>query len=296
MPLLFVAAFFVGFVLFCSLAVLMFSDLKINIFSFCFLLGTLSLKAQTIVNAGSSQQICPYTSITLGGNPTATEPGDSTFTYQWLPANLVSNDTIANPTTSPGVTTIYTVIVTDQNKNSSKGTVSISVYNYTVNAGRDTTIKEGQTITLHAQAPGNTSVYWNTTSTAIYNPTTLNPDVFPEDTTKYVIAASFPNGCVLYDEITVNVIPGTDLVFYNSFSPNGDGANDFFYIGNVDQYPNNTLDVFNRYGQKVFTKTGYNNDWNASYLGTDLPSGVYFYIFDTNAAPGKFRGEVSIIR
>ena len=269
---------------------------KVIIFSFCFLSGALSLKAQLVANAGIDQQICPGVVVTLGANPTASESNDSTFTYQWFPANLVSDPTIANPITAPIVTTTYTVIVTDLNKRSTSSTVTISVYPYSINAGPDTTILEGQTITLHGQAPGDSIVFWGSNGGAINNPNTLNPDVYPQNTIQYTLIATFPHGCVLYDGVMVTVIPSTELFFYNSFSPNGDGANDYFYIGNIGQFPNNTLDVFNRYGQKVFTKTGYNNDWNANYLGTDLPSGVYFYILDTNDTPGKFRGEVTIIR
>ena len=274
---------------------------KICILYLCFLSGILSLKAQFTVNAGSSQQICPGTPVTLGGNPTATGgPNDTTlFTYQWFPASLVNSPTSPNPSATPTITTMYEVIVTDENKNppqTQKSTVTIYVYPYSINAGPDTTIKEGQTITLHAQAPGDSAVYWPGNSSTMYNTNTLNPDVFPQTTTTYTLIAGFPHGCILYDSLKVTVIPNNELFFYTSFTPNGDGANDFFYIGNIGLYPNNTLDIFNRYGQKVFTKTGYNNDWNASYLGTDLPSGVYFYILDTHDTVGKFRGEVSVIR
>jgi gliding motility-associated-like protein len=76
-------------------------------------------------------------------------------------------------------------------------------------------------------------------------------------------------------------------------SPNGDNKNDVLIIDNINFYPNNKLLVFNRYGNLVYEKQGYNNDWDGSLNvtsgvnlifngnGSDpLPSGTYFYILD----------------
>ena len=63
----------------------------------------------------------------------------------------------------------------------------------------------------------------------------------------------------------------------NIFTPNGDGTNEFFKIENIEQYPNNTLQIFNRWGKEVFSAAPYNND-NSKFDGKDMPDGVYFYI------------------
>lgn len=73
-------------------------------------------------------------------------------------------------------------------------------------------------------------------------------------------------------------------------SPNQDGQNDVLIIDNIEHYPDNKLQVFNRYGNIVFEKEGYNNDWDGTvsnnknpifnYSGSALPSGTYFYILD----------------
>ncbi len=264
----------------------------------CISFLAVSIAAQTTtftINAGPYQKICPGTKVVLGGNPTA-QGGGGGYQYMWHPGKSLNDSSIANPTASPTITTTYTVSVTDSARATKSATVTIYVYTYYASVKpQDTTIKEGQTITLHAQAPGDSIVYWSPTA-SIYNQSTLNPDVFPSSTIQYTVAIVFPHGCTFYETVIVNVIPNSELYFYNSFTPNGDGANDFFYIGNISQYPNNTLDIYNRYGQKIFSETGYNNDWAGNYLGTELPCGTYFYILDTHDKPGKFRGEVSIIR
>ncbi len=74
------------------------------------------------------------------------------------------------------------------------------------------------------------------------------------------------------------------LTIYNEFSPNGDGTNDYFYIDCISQYPNNRLEVYNRWGSLVHAEDGYNNDWDGTTDGksTDkvLPIGTYYYVLD----------------
>ena len=67
------------------------------------------------------------------------------------------------------------------------------------------------------------------------------------------------------------------------FSPNGDGVNDLLNINNLDEYPLNTIIIFNRWGNKVFEGSPYTNDWDGTNQigsGGDLPTGTYFYILD----------------
>jgi len=67
------------------------------------------------------------------------------------------------------------------------------------------------------------------------------------------------------------------------FSPNGDGVNDYFVIIGLEDFPENTLIIFNRWGNKIFEATPYNNDWDGTNkfgvtFGDQLPEGTYFYL------------------
>lgn len=72
------------------------------------------------------------------------------------------------------------------------------------------------------------------------------------------------------------------------FSPNGDGINDFLVIENVDLYQENSIIIFNRWGNIVYQKTNYDNSdpWNGVAnkgirIGNGpLPTGVYFYVLN----------------
>lgn len=72
-------------------------------------------------------------------------------------------------------------------------------------------------------------------------------------------------------------------------SPNNDGYNDFFYIKNIEKYPDNSVEIYNRWGVRVYDKSGYDNNPATSFNGISqgratisksegLPEGVYFYV------------------
>ena len=82
------------------------------------------------------------------------------------------------------------------------------------------------------------------------------------------------------------------LVVYNAVSPNGDGINDSFHIAGIDKYPDNSVEIYNRWGVKVFDAKSYNESDNMFRGYSDgratinrnekLPTGTYFYILKYN--------------
>lgn len=78
-----------------------------------------------------------------------------------------------------------------------------------------------------------------------------------------------------------------EVIVYNGLSGNGDGKNDYFFIDGLSKFPENTLEVFNRWGVKVYEADSYgrNDNWFRGYSevkgtvnkGKKLPSGTYFY-------------------
>ncbi|MFD2872222.1 gliding motility-associated C-terminal domain-containing protein [Mucilaginibacter ximonensis] len=82
----------------------------------------------------------------------------------------------------------------------------------------------------------------------------------------------------------------------NTFTPNNDGVNDTWVIKNITSYPENTVTVFNRYGQQVFFSKGYSLPWDGRYLNKNIPDGVYFYVIKTGIKGGEFSGSITIVR
>lgn len=86
-----------------------------------------------------------------------------------------------------------------------------------------------------------------------------------------------------------------EVTIPNIFTPNGDNKNEFFELDNIEQYPNNTVQIFNRWGKEVYNEGGYNNS-TKKFDGKDLPDGVYFYIVDLGNGVKAKAGTVTINR
>ena len=195
---------------------------------------------------------------------------------------------------SPTITTQYTLTVSNGicADNVSSVTVSVSPQIF-LNAGRDTIIKQGTVLTLNGSS-SSLSFYWLPDTNIKYR-TTLNPDVFPSVSTKYILFSEEKGKCKFSDTILVAVIPSDSLIFYSAFTPNFDGDNDYFFIGNIEKYPDNVLKIYNRYGQLIFTATSYANNWDGKYLSIEVPTGTYYYILD-DGKNKKYQGTVTILR
>ncbi|WP_183579965.1 gliding motility-associated C-terminal domain-containing protein [Mucilaginibacter sp. X5P1] len=115
---------------------------------------------------------------------------------------------------------------------------------------------------------------------------------------EYPITASgaeSPNYTISYLPGILNVV-AAGLIIPNTFTPNGDGINDTWNIKYIENYPNCTVDIFNRYGTKLFTSIGYPIPWNGKYNGANLPVGTYYYIINPGNGQNTVSGYVAIIR
>lgn len=89
------------------------------------------------------------------------------------------------------------------------------------------------------------------------------------------------NSCICVIEV---IYPVLEVRVPQAFSPNGSGKNDVLKITGLDVHPENTLTVFNRWGNKVYEASPYLNDWDGRASdGTStetLPDGTYFYTLE----------------
>jgi gliding motility-associated-like protein len=90
---------------------------------------------------------------------------------------------------------------------------------------------------------------------------------------------------------------GTAPFFPNGYSPNNDGKNDSFEILGIEEIPENNLEVYNRWGQLVYSKEDYINQWEGNNDNqNELIEGTYFYIFINTVTNFKYNGYVIIKR
>ncbi len=84
--------------------------------------------------------------------------------------------------------------------------------------------------------------------------------------------------------------------FPNVFTPNDDGNNDVFDIPCLELYKTNNLQIFNRWGDAVYEKSNYTNDWKGTYRNNPLPAGTYYYLLTIPELKKVFGGFLTLIR
>ena len=125
--------------------------------------------------------------------------------------------------------------------------------------------------------------------------TTINPDgtiTYQPDrdfvgTDSFVYELCNASGC---HSGTVTVEVSSELKIYNAISLTGSGRNDHFHIGGIENYPNNVVRIYNRWGVEVFKVEGYDNvtkvfkgisEGRSTVEPADkLPQGTYYYLIE----------------
>ncbi|WP_332926994.1 gliding motility-associated C-terminal domain-containing protein [Arenibacter palladensis] len=82
---------------------------------------------------------------------------------------------------------------------------------------------------------------------------------------------------------------------FNQISPNGDGINDRLVINCIEEFSNNKLEIFDRYGNKVYSLKGYDNSWDGMGNSGLLPKGTYFYVLDLGDGTEAIKGWIQIV-
>ncbi len=161
-------------------------------------------------------------------------------------------------------------------------------------AGEDKTVIYGDEVTIGGeQDQANTNYIWSP-DVWMNNDNSPNPTIRPERNIVYTIEAVGENRCSAFDD--VNVIVSYKLVIPNTFTPNNDGTNDVWYIRNILFHEDSKVEIFNRWGTKLYETVGYQNNWDGTYNGKNLPVDTYFYVIQFNDGSKPDKGSLTIIR
>ncbi|MBA4410167.1 MAG: hypothetical protein C0397_12170, partial [Odoribacter sp.] len=137
---------------------------------------------------------------------------------------------------------------------------------------------DGGNVWTLVTSPLNGKIIFNMDGSYSYTP---NPNFSGNDTFIYKVCDV--DGDCAQATVTITI---EDIILPNQvLTPNGDGKNDTFYIVGIEFYPANRLTIYNRWGNVVYQKSGYQNEWdgysNKNKVGnTSLPVGTYFYVLD----------------
>ena len=202
------------------------------------------------------------------------------FDVQIVPcSNLNITKTADHDEVAVGDTVVFTITVYNS------GTSNVTDVNVSEN------LPSGYTYVSHTTSTGtydvNTGI-WNIPTLDANTSETLMVTVTVNADGDYVNMAEIigdpvdtdPDDNVVLAEVSV-----VCLTVYNEFSPNNDGENDYFIIDCIENYPNNKIEIFNRYGNVVYQTSSYDNSWtgvaNVSGVvgkGEYLPNGTYYYV------------------
>ena len=249
---------------------------------------TVTVDAAPTVSVTSQVEICYGDSIQI----TALNNG---YNITW--SNGDSGETVY---LGPDSTTSYVVTATNPSCGSAEDSITVIVNPLPdITAGNDTLIGIGGEVTLFATSTSSGVNYqW---VPEVEECVTSNCDEVydvPDQATVYVVYAIDANGCAYSDTVFVDINGYMDVFVPNIFSPNGDGHNDFLEVKGPRLF-NYTIEVYDRWGKKIFVSNEQKDYWDGTLNGKELPPQTFVYMIKGETVLGERvvkEGNVSIIK
>ena len=205
----------------------------------------------------------------------------------------------ANPTktyAAPGNYEVTLVVTNPENCVSDIFKDTVLVYlQPVVDAGPSFLVPQGSVFQFRPTVNDSLNVLFNwSPGTNLSSTTVLRPTVTANNDATYTLTVTGDGNCTATDFLTVKIF--RPLKIPNVFSPNGDGQNDTWRIDHLADYPGATVNIFNRYGQQVYSSTGYGTPWDGTIKGKPLPVATYYYIIELKNDFKPLNGSVTIVR
>ena len=243
-------------------------------------------------------QACSRVSIAFTGQIVAGGPFTSWSWY--FPGAIVDTSSQQNPAGIQYATDgLYDVqlIVTNQ-----YGSDTVIKYSYiriesvpTAFVGPDTAMYFGSSYQM--TAGGGLTYSWSP-ALGLDSATSPTPIASPLETTIYICTISDGFGCTTTRQVVVTILHNNDFFVPNSFSPNGDGHNDYLFLRGNNLF-GVRFSVYDRWGELVFETNNPSIGWDGSYKGKELNPGVFTYVVTINYSDGKTTsktGSVTLVR
>ena len=254
----------------------------------------ITIANKPVFNAPENKTMCENEAVQLDGN------NGITYGYLWSPATNLNNPGIVNPIANPGLTTPYTLVISDSTCNyDSTFRVLVTVNSLPIINAIKSNDLNCSTPESKLTASGAINYNWFP-SEGLSNNTINNPIASPYYTTQYVVIGTDNNGCKNSDTITVYRKGGKYFGFNipNTFTPNGDGLNDCFGVTYWGETKNFQLIVYSRWGEKIFETHNISECWDGIYKGNPAETGSYVFLIKGETLCGKVnrKGNILLIR
>ncbi len=246
----------------------------------------------------ADQSICLNSTIKL-----STEPSGADYIYNWTGPNGFTS-TVMDPLINHaqgGNQGTYSVTVTNASGCSGDSSTNVTVFFSSVsltNVTLSQTIPFGSSIQLNAD---NAIKYmWTPADGSLNNPNINNPIATPQIPTTYTVYGMDNHGCTDSAKVTINLTHTGDIFIPSAFTPNGDGLNDIFRVGNLGLNRLVEMSIYNRWGDKVYhSVNGESNGWDGAFGGVMQDVGVYNYVIvigRPDMPDDVYKGNLTLIR
>ncbi len=222
------------------------------------------------------------------------------ISHTWSPNRSISSTSKDEVLVWPAFTTTYTVVMPFPKNCIVDTSFTITVNKVKADAGPDRTIIDGATTLLGG--PENTLgpnyTYQWLPDQYLTDPFSMNPVARPPFDFTYYFEVTDTSGCKAVDTVVIRV-DCNDLNLPNAFIPEGSGIRSKFGLVNQNIVKLNYLNVYDRWGQQVFTTTDPTKQWDGTINGEMAPMGVYVWEADAFCQSGKRvhkSGNVTLIR
>ncbi len=216
----------------------------------------------------------------------------------WEDAALVDNINSLNPIINASSSGFTGLEISNESCSVSDSIYIDLMEGFAGDAGDNQEICPGESIQLNAI--GGDFYSWLETGDTIANPT-----VMPESNSIYYVMIGLEgSACSILDSVAISINDTCSsiedsLIIYNVFSPDNDGINETWVIDGIENFPENQLIIFNRWGEELIQIPAYTNlnPWDGKVDGVEVPAATYYYLLElNNEASDIFKGTVTIIR
>ena len=111
----------------------------------------------------------------------------------------------------------------------------------------------------------------------------------------YYLTVGDADGCSVTLLVPIETLGENCISIPTAISPNADGANDTWVITGLEDYPENVVEIYNRWGSLLYSAADYQNDWSGTYNEGNVPAGVYYFIVKISEDE-VYTGSLTILR
>jgi gliding motility-associated-like protein len=196
----------------------------------------------------------------------------------------------------PGMQSAQVYFVNQKGCTSDTAAVSIPVYEKPkLKLPPTLTINRGDSISLVPSLVSGNKLYFKWyPATYLNSDTASTPLSTPYDDITYQLQLTGEGYCMVTDTLHIKVMKMPEIP--NAFSPNGDGIYDTWQIKYLQDYPNSSLEIFNRTGRLVYSSKGNGRAWDGTWEGKPVPVATYYYLIQLHNGQPPISGSVTVIR